>query len=473
MPKKKFNPEPLDFRKVSSSPTMSGMVSFLEDTPEFYQSLLQKTSVGERTTGSERPTPPVILTITGSERTTGVSTTTSLPHLIDSAVDTVAAGIERVPEAERTTGIPTPTGVKRITGNDRPIGIERITPPAIREDFFQEEEEPVVERTPRFERTTGGANRIPIRRMVLAQDGHSLGEQALYAVMWAEGLPETEDPNGSRVLRMGYQELGFKARMGKKAIRLNLHSLVEKLSIERIETFVAWSSTAITYRIFSYKQILARRKAAGLEFYVKHRGVTFVTEQGTPLTRRTPVSQKAPGIERTTGAWSRKDHGERDQRTTPPDGERTTPPGIQRTTPYSQGSLAKTLEKQQGREESTSSTSMFPLVSQAFTSLWQASSTDTRQLVSACLTVRPDVQDHEILRVLEYQSAMVRQNTAIRNPIGFLLWKIPQVFEGESFETMRATWARQKAEREEAERQKEEDARRLDAWVREKHPEWL
>ena len=42
-----------------------------------------------------------------------------------------------------------------------------------------------------------------IRKCRLSQDGHSAGEEMLYRILWEESRPESENPLGSRVVRIG------------------------------------------------------------------------------------------------------------------------------------------------------------------------------------------------------------------------------------------------------------------------------
>ena len=83
------------------------------------------------------------------------------------------------------------------------------------------------------------------------------------------------------VLKRGVSVLGgfqWAARlaMSDKAAKRNLGYLREKLAVDVLRTGDAATRTATTYRVYSFKAILERRRAAGLQFVVKDKGVRFV-----------------------------------------------------------------------------------------------------------------------------------------------------------------------------------------------------
>jgi hypothetical protein len=121
-----------------------------------------------------------------------------------------------------------------------------------------------------------------IRRAAVAQDGHSLGEQALYEALWNQAQALDKE---SRVITIGYRQMSDLARMTVNNCKANIGSLIEKLAIEEVSTFTY--SQGRTYRIFNYATILQKRKAAGLTYFVKTRGVVFVDpDTALPLTCR-------------------------------------------------------------------------------------------------------------------------------------------------------------------------------------------
>ena len=125
----------------------------------------------------------------------------------------------------------------------------------------------------------------------MAQDGHSHAEQAVYAALWDGGSP---DSDGNRTITIGFGRLSRIARLSENNCRLNARSLVRKLAIEEIGEENSRASIGKTYRVFSYSAILQRRKAAGLEWVLRTKGVAFVRPDGTPLNDTTEASVSVP-----------------------------------------------------------------------------------------------------------------------------------------------------------------------------------
>ncbi len=121
-----------------------------------------------------------------------------------------------------------------------------------------------------------------VRRAVLAQDGHSLGEQSLYEALWKNAHPYRDD---ARILTVGYRQMSGIAQLTVNNCKANIESLTEKLAVEAIGE--SSHTQGRTYLIHSYQSILQRRRAAGLTHYLKTRGVVFVDpDTGAPLTDR-------------------------------------------------------------------------------------------------------------------------------------------------------------------------------------------
>ena len=130
-----------------------------------------------------------------------------------------------------------------------------------------------------------------IRKCRLVQDAHSTGEELLYRILWEEAKPDPMNPTGSRSLRMGYAELAAKARMHKTNVRLNLANLKAKLAVEVLEEHSSIDLIPRLYRIFSSREILDRREAAGLEYVIRQKNVVFVNPEGTPIPQSTSAGK--------------------------------------------------------------------------------------------------------------------------------------------------------------------------------------
>jgi len=120
---------------------------------------------------------------------------------------------------------------------------------------------------------------LRIRRAVLAQDGHSLGEQALYEALWRAAGRQSHQ---TRLITIGYRGMAELARLTVNNCKANIKALANKLAVEEISSYT--HAHARSYLIYSFPAILERRKAAGLTHYVKTRGVQFIDpESGKAL----------------------------------------------------------------------------------------------------------------------------------------------------------------------------------------------
>jgi len=93
--------------------------------------------------------------------------------------------------------------------------------------------------------------------------------------MWRLGARESED---SRTLKIGLSEMSRLINADKKSCRDYVRSLMKKLAIEESKGYIAAAGAdgARTYRIFSFNQILNRRRQAGMTHIVRIGGVVFV-----------------------------------------------------------------------------------------------------------------------------------------------------------------------------------------------------
>jgi hypothetical protein len=113
-----------------------------------------------------------------------------------------------------------------------------------------------------------------------AQAAHDVWEQAVYDALWAmewtEGNPPYKDVSA------GYSKIRAATRFGEKTIIRNIRSLKEKLAIEEVSKFDRSTNKPNVYRVYSYREILNRRKSAGLQWVAKNKlGVTLTTGQGS------------------------------------------------------------------------------------------------------------------------------------------------------------------------------------------------
>ena len=107
-----------------------------------------------------------------------------------------------------------------------------------------------------------------------ASDGHSRAEEQIYKELWEAG---EADGDGSRILTIGYVTLGRLVGLSESNVRINVRSLIRKLSLEEHTTYHCEAGRGRTWRIFSPERILERRREAGLIWYSKRTlAVVFV-----------------------------------------------------------------------------------------------------------------------------------------------------------------------------------------------------
>jgi hypothetical protein len=251
-----------------------------------------------------------------------------------------------------------------------------------------------------------------IRRAVVAQDGHSSGEQLLYLSLWNAARPESHD---TRLISIGYNGMSYLCKLERSNCKKNVQSLIEKLALEVTRAHEAASSTGTTYRIFSYGEILRRRKAAGLIWVIRTSGVRFVKPMGdSPLP---PVcdSPMAPVSESHTG-------------------------GIGNTPPPPVGEIPIHLGKNRKASKTTSSSSVI------YEALSQFGSVDDdvlKRLTQTCRNAASDCTDDEIVHFIREKAVLIRAGR-ISNPIGFLLTAVPKCFSGDTFRFYRAEQVRRR-----------------------------
>ena len=117
------------------------------------------------------------------------------------------------------------------------------------------------------------SQRIRIRRCSATHDGHSLGEEVLYQALWKAAHPESDE---ARTVVIGWRGMSQLCRMTPKNCKINTQRLIRKLALEILSPYNTPESIGTTYRVYSDEAILQRRRAAGLEWVVRSRGVEFV-----------------------------------------------------------------------------------------------------------------------------------------------------------------------------------------------------
>src|SRR5262249_30184069 len=125
-----------------------------------------------------------------------------------------------------------------------------------------------------------------IRRALQVQDGHSLGEHLVLTTLWNEA--HIVEGQLYRQITIGYRTLSGICGLTVNNCKANLKSLQAKLAIEPETSYSSTSAT--TYRVFSFADILRRREAAGLTHVLRSKGALFVhPETGIPVSGIQPI----------------------------------------------------------------------------------------------------------------------------------------------------------------------------------------
>jgi hypothetical protein len=232
-----------------------------------------------------------------------------------------------------------------------------------------------------------------VRSQTLAQDGHTSSEHQVYQALWRAG-GSVESEVGYRDVTIGQTAIARQASISKRNLIRILDSLHEKFSIETLQLQISSDHTAKTYRVWSMKEILNRRRARGYAWIYRNRNVVALAKAAN-LTAGVSLP---PAVSLSGGAHVSL---------SPAPGASLTPP------------LGSSLES---KKESSSS---------AVEEATQDFDDDVRrQLVTACRKVAPDVTDSEIADFTIRKRVQLSQRKGISNLVGLLLTAVPKALEG-------------------------------------------
>jgi hypothetical protein len=263
-----------------------------------------------------------------------------------------------------------------------------------------------------------------VHRAVLVQDGHSHTEQLLYDILWRSAKSAAQG-DAYRLVQIPQSELAAAVRMTTKNLRIALDRLVEKLAIEELQTFDRGTRIARTWKVYSYRSILERRKAAGMEWVIRDRGVRFIDPGSIPV-KPTRVVMPEPLI--TTGVKSTE--------LTPVGPAQTTPV---KTTPSLLGQPPSSETRQMSRAPAP------PLVATAVIDVFGFIDDDALQtLVRKCKDNAPDATDQEIAELAAMTARRLVRMRNVDNHVGLLITQTAKCFLGQPF----AIYRREKQENE-------------------------
>ena len=127
-----------------------------------------------------------------------------------------------------------------------------------------------------------------IRKATMAEDGHSLAEQAVYEVLWQAASPVSDLADAGRAIRIGYHRLAQMTRLSWVSVKANLRTLERKLAIEVTASENSATREGKCYLVYSRSSILERRQQAGLEWVRRTRGVELLSQATIALGRPGP-----------------------------------------------------------------------------------------------------------------------------------------------------------------------------------------
>lgn len=268
--------------------------------------------------------------------------------------------------------------------------------------------------------------RVRIREASTVQDAHSLAEQAVYDAMYRAGKPYQGD---SRILTIGLRTLAELSRMAYSNCKANVRSLVVKLAIEEQAGFSYTDGR--TYVVYSFREILRRRKSAGLTHVIRNRGVAFVDPAtGKPLQSKYLAETSAPDSRapekravQSGAPVSVSTALESDESGAPAERESSAP---------ATGAHIENRHLSRNRSEETSS--FLGLIVAALRRYIPDTDDDAAiELWTRCRENAPAAEVGEVVYFIDLKAGKL----GIRMPLGFLLTAVPKCFLGDSYRQFR------------------------------------
>jgi hypothetical protein len=257
-----------------------------------------------------------------------------------------------------------------------------------------------------------------VHRAVLVQDGHSITEQALYELLWKLG--KNVDSDSYRIVQIGQSKLSETFKMTTRNLVPALERLVQKLSIEELKGFDRRTRTARTWKIYSYKSILERRKKAGLEWVVKDKGVHFVTAPATyersPDIPSPDVFETSPDVTSPDGLNQSPDGASVVHLDRSPDGASET---------SGDGTSSRNTREFSFREKTTTSSEIAAALRKY---LGHSDDVAVRRIETDCRKAYPEATVEEIVRFIQERGIQYTKSKSAQNAMALLFWAIPQAF---------------------------------------------
>jgi hypothetical protein len=263
----------------------------------------------------------------------------------------------------------------------------------------------------------------------LVQDAHSLGESVLYQVLWSRGVPETE-ADETRLVSLGWRTMARYCTLNDKGCKRNTAGLISKLAIDVIGAEDIHNRKGRTYRVFSFGEILKRRRAAGFEWVSRDKSRKFVQKDGLsfPDDGQRKEGTALSYLDTVVIADTVVDFSASHLATV----SATTIGAVVATTPPLGSSLGI-----QEEEKPSSSTEVNTIVQALALQAGMADASAAIRLIRECRKTCPSATTDEIAAVVREKGFAARSRRDVRNLVGFLLATVPIVFDGEGIEIYR------------------------------------
>jgi hypothetical protein len=251
-----------------------------------------------------------------------------------------------------------------------------------------------------------------------AQDGHTHGEQALFATLWRLAKPVGKGT--LRALNIGERTLAAEVPMAYSTAQENTRSLVRKLSIE-VQS--SGPNKPKTYLVYGYDEILRRRRVAGLTHVLRRTSGVSLVNPGAPSFGAPKDSSGAPSFgapKDSSGAPSFRSSGA---------------PNL--------GAHIRNSKEFLGTSTTTTAATTPPVIANAIISAFGF--VDEQAILTIIQEARrraPDATDEEIAEISSWQCRRISKLRNVDNPVGLLINQVPRCFEGEPF----ARYRREKIE---------------------------
>jgi hypothetical protein len=213
-------------------------------------------------------------------------------------------------------------------------------------------------------------------------------------MLWRVAKPTNVD---ERLIAISREDMAMQTRITVRNVKGVLDRLIEKLAIERVIEPNSFVRAAATYKVYSYRTILDRRRKAGLEWVTRANGVKFIAAHAAQEILNRPkfmeVDSRQPEMtsgvsEMATNDLTSMDAISMDDRSIVP---RDLGPGLRKINPaFDSASVAR---------------------------LWRE-----------CRMAVPDCTVEEVLHFSNRKGAQILADRSTRNAIGVLLSSLPEVF---------------------------------------------